>query len=789
MLVAGGSTDVTTYFVLRLTSDGTAATGLTITDIDLQYVRSGAAPSTKVDATALAATDSTHADNKAIEIDATNQPGLYRVDQPDAAFVAGVREVILSVKTTTAFGHLRVEIDGEVTAEALGTQAKADVNAEADTALTDIALDHLVSAADGDDPVDGSIMAHIVSATEDWSTFVPSTDSLQAIRDHATTIKSTVDNNENGIGIIVQDTNEIQGKLPTNKFMGSSDGADDDGTLNTISTNVSNIETDTQNIQSRIPAALSNGMMDANVERWLDTAVAAATAGMPNVNVEEINNNIPAVHTLRDWMEQGTRLTADGGTTTTLVDAGLTQADDYWNGSLLVFRTGTNSGRTAIVTDFDAASDTITFTPAMPDAVTTEGFALIPGLGLADVQAISGDATAADNLEAQYDTTGLTGDTFPAPQSQVGAIAVGAGGLSVVAESAVVTTGTETNTFASTESLDGTTHDVAASGGNTEFYYQFDVGSAGISTEFIWFGYAQSKNDSYAVLAFDWVSTSFKQIGTIAGGNGSTVSEHGFIPTTAMTGTGANVGKVRLQFTSADGTEIFTDRVLCEFTQAVQGIANGSTITLGASTTNTNLIGKDWILALGGQNITNSFISGATVTGTGTATAKYEFEECDIGAVTLDDAGHFERCGLEDTFTVGQAGLFTFHQCFTQAGTTITIDFGGLGATDIHMFAFDGEVNFKNMAIGDNVHITGAGTITTETCSAGTIDHDGFFEYTDAVGNVTEQQSDIKVAVDAIKVPTDKMVFTKANELDANTHSVNDVTVTGTGVVGDRWGP
>ncbi|KKK61471.1 hypothetical protein LCGC14_3014000, partial [marine sediment metagenome] len=55
-------------------------------------------------------------------------------------------------------------------------------------------------------------------------------------------IKSTVDNIESGVGIIVQDTNEIQGKLPTNKFMGSSDGADDDGTLNTISTSVDDIK-------------------------------------------------------------------------------------------------------------------------------------------------------------------------------------------------------------------------------------------------------------------------------------------------------------------------------------------------------------------------------------------------------------------------------------------------------------------------------------------------------------------------------------------------------------------
>jgi len=42
----------------------------------------------------------------------------------------------------------------------------------------------------------------------------------------------------------------------------------------------------------------------------------------------------------------------------------------------------------------------------------------------ANVTQISGDSTAADNLELQYDGTGLTGDTFPANQEQVGNISV-----------------------------------------------------------------------------------------------------------------------------------------------------------------------------------------------------------------------------------------------------------------------------------------------------------------------------------------------------------------------------
>ena len=59
---------------------------------------------------------------------------------------------------------------------------KAEVESEANDALVALKLDHLIASADGDDPVDGSIIADIVSATGDWSTFDASTDSLEALR-------------------------------------------------------------------------------------------------------------------------------------------------------------------------------------------------------------------------------------------------------------------------------------------------------------------------------------------------------------------------------------------------------------------------------------------------------------------------------------------------------------------------------------------------------------------------------------------------------------------------------
>lgn len=47
----------------------------------------------------------------------------------------------------------------------------------------------------------------------------------------------------------------------------------------------------------------------------------------------------------------------------------------------------------------------------------------------------------------------------------------------------------------------------------------------------------------------------------------------------------------------------------------------------------------------------------------------------------------------------------------------------------------------------------------------------------------------VDTEVAAIKTQTDKLTFTVANQVDANIQSVNDVTVNGTGALGDEWGP
>jgi len=65
------------------------------------------------------------------------------------------------------------------------TISLANINTQADTALVDIGLDHLISASViGTDVADNSIIAQMVGddATADWDTFDNTTDSLEAIR-------------------------------------------------------------------------------------------------------------------------------------------------------------------------------------------------------------------------------------------------------------------------------------------------------------------------------------------------------------------------------------------------------------------------------------------------------------------------------------------------------------------------------------------------------------------------------------------------------------------------------
>lgn len=178
-IVLGGDTDVSVNLTIIDSSDGTRETGVVYntSGIDLWYRREGAAKVsiTEADLTTPALTDS-HEDGGFLHIG----DGVYRLDVPDAAFAAGAAEVEIGGSVTgmiviggtvqidapvdvvrisgdsAAADNLEAAADGtgynlgggSVVAASvsgnvsgsvgsLATQAKADVNAESDAALSD----------------------------------------------------------------------------------------------------------------------------------------------------------------------------------------------------------------------------------------------------------------------------------------------------------------------------------------------------------------------------------------------------------------------------------------------------------------------------------------------------------------------------------------------------------------------------------------------------------------------------------------------------------------------------
>lgn len=85
------------YIVLIDSTTGLPKTGLAYTDITGSYVRTGGSR-TAITMATLAAANSAYSSGGFKEVDATNQPGLYRVDWPDAALATGSDKVIFSLK-------------------------------------------------------------------------------------------------------------------------------------------------------------------------------------------------------------------------------------------------------------------------------------------------------------------------------------------------------------------------------------------------------------------------------------------------------------------------------------------------------------------------------------------------------------------------------------------------------------------------------------------------------------------------------------------------------------------
>jgi hypothetical protein len=147
-----GAVDQSIYLeILDSTStSGARKTGLVFNTAGLTayYVRNGAS-ATSITLATLAAANSAHSDGGFKEVDATNMPGIYRLDLPDAAVGSGAESVVVTVKGATGAAQVSSEIQLVDNVEAdtfarLGAPAGASI--AADLATIDDFIDTEVSA-------------------------------------------------------------------------------------------------------------------------------------------------------------------------------------------------------------------------------------------------------------------------------------------------------------------------------------------------------------------------------------------------------------------------------------------------------------------------------------------------------------------------------------------------------------------------------------------------------------------------------------------------------------------
>lgn len=410
----------------------------------------------------------------------------------------------------------------------------------------------------------------------------------------------------------------------------------------------------------------------------------------------------------------------------------------------------------------------------------------------ADITKISGDATAADNLELQYDTTGYTDDTAPASRSQVDNIGSASGGSLNFANNldnidaaikSITFEGVETSgTNASIDAEDGTRHVIDDSDNNIDIVYRFDIGGGRTATELTFKGFLNGNNDSATIQAYN--GTSFDTLFTLNGKNGSTNDTVSIPLLSKYTGTSTDIGLVfiRIECVGQSNPTLNTDQLLVAAVNIgqsvghslgavwidtddgisgtesfVNGVADNpcltlanaitigsnvglhrfvltpeSSITFGETHTNEVWFGESWTLALGGRDVGGSHFTGADVTGTGTGSAEIHFEHCELGAVTLA-ATHADECDISDTFTCSAADTYIFANC-VHTGGTATIDFGsGVGSTTVHIHNFHGAITITNMLIGDVLHFSSSDARLTlaSSCTAGTVNMQGNFDFVD----------------------------------------------------------
>ena len=170
LAIKKGATDVTVYLFAQDSSKTTGAglTGLAYNTASLSayYIRL-LNSATAITLATLAASTSAHSDGGFKEVDATNMPGVYRLDLPDAVCATGADSVVVMLKGATNLAPVLLELQ-------LLTKDPNDVATETNLAVVDGNVDSILAdtGTDGVVVASGTIttLSNLPAIPADWIT-------------------------------------------------------------------------------------------------------------------------------------------------------------------------------------------------------------------------------------------------------------------------------------------------------------------------------------------------------------------------------------------------------------------------------------------------------------------------------------------------------------------------------------------------------------------------------------------------------------------------------------------
>src|SRR3990167_631070 len=192
------------------------------------------------------------------------------------------------------------------------------------------------------------------------------------------------------------------------------------------------VQSDLDNIQTRLPAALVGGRMDSDVAVIQAAVITAAAIAPDAIGASELAADAVAEIADAVWDElltghttlatfgqvmnaHGARtgeINDAGATTTVFIVYGFTEAtDNHFIGDIIVFTSGALIGQARRITAYTGGTQTITVPPALPAApANNDDFVIIPfaRVDLGHINNVAQTATL-DDIEAQTDDIGVAG--------------------------------------------------------------------------------------------------------------------------------------------------------------------------------------------------------------------------------------------------------------------------------------------------------------------------------------------------------------------------------------------